>query len=504
MAIKRKVIDKTIEKRILIGMITDKEYLDKIMPVIDSAYFEVSYCNFIAKWIIEYYKTYKENPGATIQKIFEDKADSLSKEDVKLVSSLLQKCSDEYMEKGLNTKYLLDKTLEFFRKRSIKVKSDRALKKLKSGDLEGAEKAIAGYRKVELSTMNWFNPFENGYMIREALAIGDDPLLRLSGRTGDLIGNLQRGWFIAFMGLWKRGKTWLLLQMMFEALVNNLRVAFISNEMDEFTMILRAVKQLTALPDEEGVIEIPVFDCVLNQKGICKSKWRSTKESMDSEKYRPCTACRMSKEGKYYPAVYKKKERRGRLKYKKVMERSNAFVEMVGSNMLKMVSYPPYSIGLDKALNDLDLLEVTEGWVPDFIITDQADSFKRNPSLPKRDGIDEIWMNHKALAVERNALVATVSQINMGGSEVENLKMKHISADSDKFAHVDLLGAINQTEKEEIDGCSRLALLVHRHKKKHQVDGSKQVMVLQNFEIGQVKIDDTWYRKYYEKSEDFK
>lgn len=139
----------------------------------------------------------------------------------------------------------------------------------------------------------------------------------------------------------------------------------------------------------------------------------------------------------------------------------------------------------DKFLDQLK----RNGFEPDIIINDYAEIMKMETN--DRNGIDEIYKNHKRMAGERNSLVVTFSQVNKKAYGKDWISMSDFAEDKRKAAHCDYAYAICQNEEELENSTARLVLFVDRHLGKK----GTSCVILQNFNLGQFVVDSAPYKK---------
>ncbi len=84
-----KEYDESLEKNILIGMIMSTSFLNKLTPLFNTDYLDMSASVTVSKWILDYYSRYKTAPQAQIQTIFEDKGRRLTDADHEWTNSFL-------------------------------------------------------------------------------------------------------------------------------------------------------------------------------------------------------------------------------------------------------------------------------------------------------------------------------------------------------------------------------------------------------------------------------
>jgi replicative DNA helicase len=280
-----------------------------------------------------------------------------------------------------------------------------------------------------------------------------------------------------------------------QAIMERLKVVFISLEMSKYEVKERIYKRITALGDEKGDYSYPCFDCRKNQDNSCtKSIRTNTVRLLDSNgnkpkfdhrsKYRPCSLCRGSKD--FILASWFTSLSRDKMKFTNSNKIIKAMNTMYGNNF-RALAYPEYSANVSKFKFDLDRLEEYEGFVPDVIIPDYADIFAPEDSrVTGRDRIDETWKALKNMAGTRHCLVATASQSNRLSMNKENVTVVDAAEDIRKVAHCNLFLALNQKEDEKKDGILRVAKIVARSS---NFNPYKSCTVLQNVELGQTILD---------------
>ena len=326
-----------------------------------------------------------------------------------------------------------------------------------------------------------------------------DPLLQYPGKLGQLIGPFERGYLVGIMGPYKRGKTWHLMEIAVLGILNNLNVLFISLEMGKEQVSQRLYKRLTSFGETPGEYRYPCFDCHKNQVGTCQLPERASSNdlyTMGSEppefedvtfEYTPCTYCRKHHLQEYEPATWYVTDERNGFSFDTVSKNVSTV-----PNKLRVMCYAAYSATLNDLKRDIELLEYTEGFIPDIIVTDYADIFAPDDSrLLGRELLDSIWKIHKQIAASLNCLVVTGSQTNKKSADAKNVNSTDVAEDYRKLAHVDKMIMISQTSVEKDRGVQRLSC-INRHEESNE---HKQVLVLNNFNLGQVVLDSEYRKK---------
>jgi replicative DNA helicase len=177
----------------------------------------------------------------------------------------------------------------------------------------------------------------------------------------------------------------------------------------------------------------------------------------------------------------------------KVKKFTDAFKTMYGDH-LRIKAYPAYSANLETIKRDLNVLEMTEGFIPVVIIIDYADILApENKRIEGRDRYDETWKMLKNMAATRHCLVVTASQSNKKTLEKKDTKIVDVAEDIRKVAHVDAMYSLSQTPDEKDNGIMRISVVAHRWK---DFNENSQVIVLQNLATGQVALDSEINREY--------
>ncbi len=500
-----------IEKKILTALIVSDKFCQEILPMMRLEYFHSDYSKRIAKWVAQYHAKYRQAPGVHIQDIYEVERESLREDgEREMIASFLQGMSSEY-EQGtpLNVPYLVDRSVALFRERALHNTSEGIKAYLGAGRVEDAEKVLQDYRKVAKSITQWVNPLDAQFAAKvfenKLQDVEDDRtdfLFRFPGALGKLLGHFERGWLISFLAPMKRGKTFFLQELTFQALLARLNVVFISLEMSDDGMSVRFYKRVTGLSQMQGDILYPVFDCERNQKGSCGRRERSNRvailrqdgarmsyQQAAAAGYRTCVWCRENDPHNvkgFLPTSWFEPLHRDKMSYNRVVSQLNGLTTSFGDR-LRLKSYPAYSANLSTVLHDLIQLEFTENFIPDVIALDYADILApEDTRLEGRERIDQTWKMLKRIASERHCLVATASQANRQSMDRRDVRNIDVAEDIRKLAHVDAMFTLNQTPWEKRNGIIRVGTIAHRW---NDFDANRQVMVLQNLSQGQVVLD---------------
>jgi hypothetical protein len=455
------------------------------------------------KWTLDYFDKFGESPKQHIQSIFDIEKGKMDDAEIEIIQTFLKTLNKNYVEdQGINDEYILDQTMSYFRKREVEIRVENAQKLIDIGKIDKAEEELFHMKKVVRLTSNWSNPFETAN-IHEVFDEQNKGVFRFPGALGDLLGDLERGWLIAFLAPFKRGKTWLLQEAVVIGAILGLKCIFVSLEMKKKNINERIYKRITAY-GEEGKTDhaVPVFDCVKNQTGVCEKGIRTNHIGLyDGEgdlpefspdmDYRPCSVCKDNRKEQedYELATWFEMMVKPEFTAKNVNKKLKSFSRFYGDN-IRVICYPRFSASVEDLERDLDMLEQTEGFIPDLIAADYADIFKPNSrgggGNEPRHGIDEIWKTLASMAARRMALLFSASQGNRGSIYKENMDQTDLAEWIGKLAHVDKFASVNQSLEEKRKGIIRIGMLADRHKEFHEKD---QCMLLQALALGQVHLD---------------
>ncbi len=288
--------------------------------------------------------------------------------------------------------------------------------------------------------------------------------------------------------------TWSLQDLAFDGVLSKRRVVYASLEMMDKHQSTRLYSQVGRMGKIEKEYKIPCFDCCANQDNSCNKRTRVCSEEKPerfepNQTYKSCTICRKVKkeEDDFSVTTWWEMEKRPALSRKGTKKELTKLQKMIGHHLFKLISYPSYSASLSDLENDLERLEIKEGFIPDIILVDYDEALIPETNYHEyRHQIGGIWKRAKQIAETRSCLVIMASQSNRGSEEREILSVRDTSEDISKLNHVDIMITLNQTEQEKERGVWRIGLLEHRWK---EFSKRRQLLALQSFELGQPILD---------------
>lgn len=458
----RRTITKDQELDIVTGLIISTDFTKQIQPLYKKEYMTLSYTKIVSEWCLDYYKKYDRSPAMDIMNVFEsNKINVRDQAQIETIEIFLNKLNEKYEESDTyNVAYNIDKAVEFFKTSAIDNLIDRIKVKKLSGDIEGAEAEIYGFKKIgkQLSTVVdvWNDSEACANAIRDEG--NEDILFSLPGEAGKFIRPFKRQEFIAVLSPSGRGKTWMLNEIALLASLAKLNVVYFSFEMTEKQILQRFFQRITgqlqpnkSLNDMESEIDIPYFDSSFEENG----------------------------------RIYKRKEKRKRLTTTTAIRQIARIQRMMHTKSFKLVCAPAGSMSIMDMNVSLDNLEDLYDFMPDVILIDYCDLIKSSGRNEKRHQLDEIWMGARAISQARNCCVFTVSHTNKNTFD-RDIRQGDYSEAAVKSNHLSLAIALNQNEKDKENSAVRLSIMKDRF---CEFNPAAELMVLQALSVGQVFLD---------------
>lgn len=499
-----------MERKIIIGLITDTDFLKEFEEEWNPEYIEGRAAKLLSAWCWEYYKKYKEAPMQDIESIYITKLRQGLDEDLanEIEEDILPSLNEEY-EKGTDNIYLIDETRAFFKERQIQIHTDSLTYLLDKGEIKEAQTQIDKFEiktKVENVGLDLSSP-ESLMVVRQAFDQTFQNVIKFPGALGEFWNNqLVRGGLVSLLGIEKRGKTFWLLEFMMLAYRQKRKVAFFqAGDMTEAQQIVRIgvyLAQRSNLEQYIGVRHIPQMDCIHNQKDTCNKKVREcnfglfgeemntrdeiTKEDLveaceSNPDYKPCYNCTEWKTSKWgTPWLSKQTIRKPLTKTAAVREWEKFFIKAGRSIKLSTHDNGTLTVtGIEKVLDKWE----RDDFVPDVVLVDYGDLLVPEIKGDFRHQEDHKWKRLRGLSQKTNALWIVPTQADADGYDKNTLTMKNFNEDKRKNAHVTAMYGLNQDKdgREKEIGIMRINEIVVRDGDFHP---SHQVYVLQHLAIG--------------------
>lgn len=432
------------ERIVLTSLIVHDQVLSRVHSALagDKEPFKSRWSNIIASWCFDFFAEYKKAPRGAISSRFTKFAESSKDEDsVELIGSFLDSLSKEYdrLADEMNEQYLVDTASSYFQKIRLERLSEDINDALSDNDIEKARKAHANFQPLSFASSDWADPFNIAEISDSFRRKEDDRsiLIPLKGDMGIFMSPyLKEGGFISFVGPEKRGKSFWLMEMVWQALRARRRVLYYAiGDMSKDEIKMRLYVRISKLPNlDHGQKEIEI---------ALPTAFRAPKKKDEgySVDYKP---------KEWYPAIS------GREVYRatKVLRTEAAD----GSSRLKLLCRGAGEV--TASMIEADVLECRRnGWVPDVVVVDYADLLAPEESTRRMDyrhQVDLTWKILRRIPLNNHGLLLTATQANSESYNVSLLGPEHFSEDKRKNAHVTGMCGLNQTPDEYELGIYRL------------------------------------------------
>ena len=433
---------------ILLLCLTDSEFIKMIRAIIQPKHFSSSLTADLVQCCFNYFDKFKEAPKAHFEN--ELNAFLFRKEDnekeyyKKYVNRILDIDSP-------NKQYVLSKISEFIQAREFETAA------LEFIDLVKQEKFDAAKNLMTKALNAGIQAQDRGVLYLDSVIPSyhkENNALEILCPTGiveldNLIEGYKRRQLVCFLGGFKGKKTWSLIHLGREALINGLNVVHLTHEVSSEEIEQRYDMMFTSMTSRAEASDVLFKEYDKQGNEVAREYiLRDTVRNLEA-----VTAARKKLKGKLGKLVIKK--------------------------------YAQNTCSIAETERFLDWLELYEGIRCDVLITDYIDIMKLpSPTSPTRDRLSEAYTEHKRIADERNILVATVSQSNRQGYRKKKMALTDLAEDIRKAAHVDLLIGLLQTDEEAENALMRIWVLANR-------SGPMDCgcAISQNMAVGQFVID---------------
>lgn len=429
------------EGRIAVGVLTDK-------------HFEEPY-KTIAERVIQYHHRYGAAPGvAHIDDVFDDLLEDKESRQASTYRRLLIGLSEQ--AKHLNAEYVLGRITTFIKRQVMKGAIVQAAMEFQQGNPtaeEDAEKILMSAMRAHIDT---FDPGVSLADGKRALQFLDAPAdaIKLGIKELDMrdLGPTRKEMHL-FLAPRKRGKSWWLIHVGKQAFLQRYNVCHISLEMSEERVVQRYYQQLFSIakrPDEYHQTHME-FDELGRLSGFQISK------------VQPRLNLRDPKIRSY------------------LMERLDQWGMRL--DRIRIKQFATKSLTIAQLESYLDMLEITQKFIPDVLVVDYPDLMYFDPKNP-RQALGRLYEELRGLAVRRNLALAAATQANRAGDDAKLVTDTNVSEDISKIATADIVITYSQTIDERRLGLARLFVSNARN------DEDKfTVLITQSYRTGQFVLE---------------
>lgn len=439
--------DGTVERRILIAMATDPLVLARLAPRWQGPQGPLAslWSNRIGSWCVKHFDKFGDAPRAGLRSYFEKWAGRHRvPEEVDVVERFLIGLSDQLeQEPEIGSDQQTQEALEYINLIKVRRLNQDNEADLAAGNINQALERIATFAKEELGEDASEDLFMDEEEVASTFDAAEETLIKLDGGAGKFFQNeLARDSFVALQAPEKTGKTFLLMEVGLQAMLQRKRVAFfevgdMSRRQIKRRFMVRVAEQPLRSPTGQWpcLIRVPV-SLDKPQKGQATAQVKHTKLEFAAPLNHKLAweAC--------------KKVMRDRVKSKR--------------SYFKLCVYPNSSINVAGIRAKLRAWQLA-GWSPDVVVIDYADILAPPAGrMEPRDAINETWKQLRRLSQEHHCLVLTATQADADSYARDIQDRRNFSEDKRKLSHVTGLIGINVTAKEKEQGLMRLNWIVAR------------------------------------------
>lgn len=410
----------------------------------------------VAGWIGDHIRRYGSMSigmlRAVVRERSKDVPDRDTAEAARGLARTLALYYDDHSESFSDYKFLRDVAMDWLRTRNLEVLRDAVEDALDCGRTQAAEKAVRGYtevRKVETSSVDLLRDVG-----KIAASYEDDSgvLFAFPGELGRMTGAFQRGDLFLIMAESGAGKSWMAVQVAYEAFIRGLSVLYVNLEISESQMVRRFYSALCGRPRQDMVVDIPRFS---DAGGVFEVE--SSPVHMDGVALDP-----------------------------KGVETALRALRM-GSNggRVRLVSEAPRSMTVRDLEHEMDDLREFSNFVPDVLVVDYGDLLRpENPREDKRVQTDEVYLGLRRIALDRNILVVSPTQSNRDGYG-KDVRKQNMSENIGNVNHCAVLWGMSHSPKEKEMGITRVRVLKNRDNAEY----ADPAVCVGSLDIGRIVMD---------------
>lgn len=450
----------SLQENLITILAFDKEQGNIVSKMLDVNLMEGEY-RLIAERCITYWREYKIPPEDHLADLFSDILDDKHNRRAPTLRRHIRAMIA--LSESINTKYVMQQLRDHHR-----------LQRFKAGIVEAAElinkKAQMAIGEVEEIWNKLLRTreidFISGMRLNEVARV----LQRLAELASEFrmgISELDkrgvvpaRGKLLILGGAAGRGKTWGLIHIAKQAILNRQKVLHISCEIDEEEVVGRYYQSMFSIakrPEDVEITELEIDDDKL--------------EGFKRTSYVPTYA----------------------LGSGTAQMELTAHLEHIGkkSEYLVVKRFKPNEITGNGLRAYLDTLETTEGFIPDMVIFDYLGLMKIDMK-DKRGSIGYNCVELRAIAIERNCAMVTAHQLSKEGEKAAMAKGTHFAEDWSIMGTADVAIIYSVTDLEFRYGLGRLYVAKARSE-----EDRFAILITQAYRIGQFCMESMYLQKQY-------
>jgi len=452
----------SLQENLITILAFDKEQGNIVSKVLDVTLMDGDY-RLIAERCIDYWKTQKQPPDDHLADLFADILEDKHNRRAPIIRRHIR--SMIALSESINTKYVMQQ-----------LRDHNKLQRFRAGIVEAAELIS---KKAQMALPEIEEIWNKLLRTREIDFIGGmrlNEVARVLQRLEELASEFRcgiseldrrgivpaRGKLLILGGAAGRGKTWGLIHIAKQAILDRKRVVHISVEIDEEEVIGRYYQSILSIAKRPSD-SVEITELERDDDG--KLEGFTRKEHVSPFALGSGTA---QLELEMHIRELGKK-----------------------ADYLWVKRFKPQELTGNAIRAYLDMLETTEGFVPDMIVMDYLGLMKIDPK-DKRGSIGFNCVELRAIAIERNAAMVTAHQLSKKGEEAPMAKGTHFSEDWSIMGTADVALIYSVTDLEFAFGLGRIYVAKARSE-----EDRFAILITQAYKVGQFCLESMYLQRQY-------
>lgn len=442
-----------------------------VSGLVDASLFEGDYAE-IARECLAYWSTYRTAPKDHTADLFAAILEDPNNRRGRVFRNVLHAMYE--MAQSINTKYVLDQLSYFVR-----------VQTLKSAILRSAEKIQqTGANVTEIENL-WHDVLRSQVTtIEQGSTLADfenvvNNMTTLKSEFTFGIPLLDEMTFVPYrrsttmlVGPTGRGKSWFMVHVGKHNLLLGKKVLHISLEMSETQVLERYYQSLFAVSKREARLRVPVFSYE-EDYGYDVPRHKRLVDDIFYETVKPAFT----------------------LSSPIVADELHVHVGKLHGRAtnLRVRSYPSKTLTVPMLEAYLDTLETVFNFVPDILLVDYVGIMKISANNYRID-LGQNFVGLRAIADRRNIALVTAQQANKQAAASGKARLTDVSEDWSLASTSDQAMSLSSTRAELDRGLARLFIDKARSER-----DKYEILITQNFGIGQFALDAVMMRSRYKK-----
>ena len=423
------------ERRIIQAVICDDVVCARVAaqwPERDGL-FAGKWANLIGSWCVKYQRKYGKAPGKRIETIFAGWAQKINDaETVSLVEKALVGLSDDYEpDDNQDAVYLLDLASKCFNRVQQRKTAEGVISDLDRNDTDAAALRLDEYAPIMLAKKKSITITDCDEAIYDAFAEQEETIIKYNGAAGEFFrGALVRDGFIAILAPEKRGKSFILMDLAFRAMLQRKKVAFFeAGDMSQNQIMKRICSRMSKHPIRPGDVNYPTL--------LERDEDRKVKIEHEVKHFEHGLTAADAIKARQFTQMEKCKTKKA---------------------LFDLWTYPTGTLSVAEIESTVVAGIADRGWHPDVIVVDYADLLCTPAGMNRnepRDQVNRNWADLRALSQKFKCLVVTATQANAASYRTKTLDRWNFSEDKRKLAHVTGMMGLSALSDEKKNGIMR-------------------------------------------------